>query len=370
MLSKFKVTNFKNFKEEFVIDLTDTKNYEFNTECVSNGIVKKALIYGRNGAGKSNLGYAIFDLISHLSNKNSGSKEYQHYTNALNESEIAEFQYEFQFDDYSVLYKYGKSDHETLVYESLSINNCECLNIDRRKSNEASFDFEGTEHLKTDMKDSKISLVNYIKNNAVLSPSDTVDSFFKFLTFVEGMLFFRSLHENAFIGFEQGATSIMADIIGHENVEDFEGFLNEAGIVCKIKLLDGSKESGLAFDFDGKLIPFYEIASTGTRALTLFYFWYQRLRENTGATLVFIDEFDAFYHHELSSLLIRRLKELNSQIILTTHNTSIMTNDILRPDCNFIMNDKCVLPTSSRTSKELRSAHNIEKMYRSGTFGG
>jgi len=370
MLAKFKVTNFKNFKEEFVLDLTDTKMYEFNTECVKNGVVNKALIYGRNGIGKSNLGYALFDFISHLSNKNSGSEPYKHYLNALNDSGIANFEYEFNFDGHIVLYKYGKINHETLVYENLSIDAIEHLSIDRRKSSTALFNFEGTESLKTEMGDSHISLVNYIKNNAVLAPSETNDNFFRFLKFIDGMLFFRSLHENAYIGFERGATGIAADIIEHENVQDFENFLNEAGIACKISTLDDGKDPGLAFVFEDKLIPFYEIASTGTRALTLFYYWLQRLRDDSNATLVFIDEFDAFYHHELSALLIRRLKELDAQIVLTTHNTGIMTNDILRPDCNFVMDEKHIKPLSNCTAKELRSAHNIEKMYRAGAFNG
>ncbi len=67
MLKRFEVTNFKNFKEKFVFDLSDTKNYSFNEECVENGIVKTGLIYGANGCGKSNLGYAIMDIKTHLS---------------------------------------------------------------------------------------------------------------------------------------------------------------------------------------------------------------------------------------------------------------------------------------------------------------
>ncbi|MFK5894004.1 MAG: AAA family ATPase [Pseudomonadota bacterium] len=368
MLSKFKVKNFKNFKEELVFDLGDTKNYEFNSECVNNNIVKKALIYGRNGTGKSNLGYALFDLISHLSNKNSGSGEYQHYLNAWSDNPLAEFVYEFQYEDNFMIYKYGKIDHETLIYENLSINGCECLAIDRRASTEAIFGFEGTEHLKTDLKDSKISLVNYIKNNAVLAQNETTDCFFKFVKFVEGMLFFRSLHTNNFIGLEQGAARILPDIITRGNVPDFEAFLNEAGVDCKIDVIDDGKESGLGFVFDDNIIPFYEIASTGTRSLTLFYFWLQRMRENDAVSFVFIDEYDAFYHHELSDFLISKLKELKQQVILTTHNTTIMSSDILRPDCNFIMTDISISPISSLTQKELRSSHNIEKMYRAGSF--
>ena len=64
MLKKFEVTNFKNFKDTLSFDLSNTKMYEFNVECVSKGVVNKSLVYGYNGIGKSNLGFAIFDLIS------------------------------------------------------------------------------------------------------------------------------------------------------------------------------------------------------------------------------------------------------------------------------------------------------------------
>lgn len=46
---------------------------------------------------------------------------------------------------------------------------------------------------------------------------------------------------------------------------------------------------------------------------------------------------------------------------MTTHNTSILTNDLLRPDCYFLMKKDIIRSLSKRTSKELREAHNIEK---------
>ncbi|MPM53574.1 hypothetical protein SDC9_100342 [bioreactor metagenome] len=123
----------------------------------------------------------------------------------------------------------------------------------------------------------------------------------------------------------------------------------------------------MVFDFDGKYIPFFEALSTGTSALTLFYFWYLQLSESN-VSFLFIDEFDAFYHHKLSALIVEKLKESGIQFILTTHNTSIISNDILRPDCYFLMNKEKIKSLSRCTPKELREAHNIEKMYKAGTF--
>ena len=60
MLLEFHVKNFKNFKDELILDLSRTNNYEFSEEAVQDGVVKTALIYGENASGKTNLGYAIF----------------------------------------------------------------------------------------------------------------------------------------------------------------------------------------------------------------------------------------------------------------------------------------------------------------------
>ena len=73
MLLEFHVKNFKNFKDELILDLSRTNNYEFSEEAVQDGVVKTALIYGENASGKTNLGYAIFDLILHLTDKEKAS---------------------------------------------------------------------------------------------------------------------------------------------------------------------------------------------------------------------------------------------------------------------------------------------------------
>lgn len=368
MLIKFEVTNFKNFNETLVFDLTKTNAYEFNKECVTNGVVNKSLVYGHNGVGKSNLGFAIFDLISHLTDKSSGSEHYNNYLNASNTSEVASFLYEFKFGDDHVIYKYGKSNFETLTNESLHINNVEYAHIDRKNNSIASIHAAGAENLKRDIGASQISLITYIKKNSVLEENRTNRAFFKFIEFVNEMLFFRSLEKNNYIGLQQGTRHIGADIIEQGNIEDFEEFLNDAGIECKLKPIEGSENPDIAFDFGGKLIPFYDIASQGTKSLSLFYYWLQRLKKTSVVSFLFIDEFDAFYHHSLSANIVRILREIDAQVIITTHNTSIMTNDLLRPDCYFLMNKKGLHSLSNSTAKDLREAHNIEKMYKAGAF--
>ena len=58
----------------------------------------------------------------------------------------------------------------------------------------------------------------------------------------------------------------------------------------------------------------------------------------------------------------------NLQVILTTHNTDGMNNDLLRPDCYFILNENKISSLADATEKELRCAHNLQKMYKAGAF--
>ena len=66
MLKKFKVNNFKNFKNDLVVDFSNKRDYDFNTQLIKNNLINKIIIYGYNNSGKSNLGFAIMDITTHL----------------------------------------------------------------------------------------------------------------------------------------------------------------------------------------------------------------------------------------------------------------------------------------------------------------
>ncbi len=368
MLRKFKVSNFKSFEKDFELDLTNVNGYEFNKDSVKDGIVNNAIIYGQNGTGKSNLALAIFDIIEHLTDKQRNEAVYKNYLNAYCSTSVACFYYEFSINSKVVIYEYKKSDYKTIVYERFRIDNKEFVLFDRTKGSNAKISFKGAETLKTDIENNQLSILKYIKNNTELVHNEVNDTFLSFFTFIEQMLYFRSLLDLTYLGLDVGSKRILEDIVKKNNVKDFETFLNQSGIECRLSEDEELGRKTIAFNLNGKRLPFYEVASTGTIALSLFYFWYQDFKENSKVAFVFIDEFDAFYHHSLSALIVEKLKETGVQFILTTHNTSIMTNDLLRPDCYFEMTKKQIRSLSRSTQKELREAHNIEKMYKAGSF--
>ena len=121
--------------------------------------------------------------------------------------------------------------------------------------------------------------------------------------------------------------------------------------------------------FDGAVpLPFFRVASSGTKALYTFFYWTKTARD---VSLMFIDEFDAFYHYELAETVVKLLETMpSSQTILTSHNTNLLTNRIMRPDCYFILADNKLTSFANATTRELREGHNLEKLYMSGEFHG
>ena len=58
------------------------------------------------------------------------------------------------------------------------------------------------------------------------------------------------------------------------------------------------------------------------------------------------------------------------QKILTSHNTNLLSNRIMRPDCYFILTQDKLTSLANATERELREGHNLEKLYMSGEFDG
>lgn len=124
-------------------------------------------------------------------------------------------------------------------------------------------------------------------------------------------------------------------------------------------------DKNLFCEIGGNAILFQTIASTGTLALELLYVWIKRM---SVASFVFIDKFGAFYHFKTAYEACKRLFNLNSQVFLSSHNSYLMMNDLLRPDCIFLLQDNKIKSLQARSDKELRFGHNIEKIYRAGAF--
>ncbi len=368
MLTRFTVKNFKPFQKQLVFDLGSPGNYEFNSEVIDNeeNAISKAIVYGFNGCGKSSLGLAIFDLILHLTDKEKGLADYEPYLNLdLSDSAVACFEYQFRFHGSVLIYSYKKAAMNVLTEESLSIDGRQCIYYDFKK-HDGFVKLSGAETLKISVDDNQISRVKYVSSNAILNKNKENKVFSSFMSFVNNMLMFYSLDNRGYRGFRTGGDNICEAILNAKKLKDFEAFLQENNIDLKLTAGEINGKKAILAKYRNASVDFFKIASTGTSSLALFYYWYIVLEK---ASLVYLDEFDAFYHFELAESIVNHLKKLQkTQIILTTHNTDLLSNDLLRPDCYYWLDNGQIRSLNRLTEKELRKAHNLQKMFKAGAF--
>lgn len=355
MLKKFTVSNYKNFKDEISLDFSKIGEYSFNADCLS-----MRLIYGRNATGKTNFGRALLDIKILLYGMQSSG--------LINEDGAAKFKYEFKFGNDEVVYKYSRFSNTELCDEELYINGEAIIKCDFKNSK---FDFQGlsiisaetvntNRYVNKDEMDNEYVLpfLRWLINNTAFSDDSVLIQLFEYVRKMDMITVGHDLlysNRNFFENLKNPAY-----------LHNFEDFLNLMGIECKLvlqELPDGQVE--LYFS-QNKLVPFYSTASSGTLALTSLY---QKIVSNL--SLIYLDDFAAFYHYEMAEKLICYFKDKypECQFIMTSHNTNLMTNKIMRPDCLFILSSKGTLTAlCDATERELREGHNLEKMYISGEF--
>ena len=380
MLKRFALQNYKNFRDKIHIDFKSIGEYQFSTDCISDGVIAKMLIYGRNATGKTNLGRAIMDIVSTIFG---GPRFFGNgiFLNADSTEDSAGFSYTFEFDNVELIYRYTRFSNcelknEELIINGISIFKCDFLNggyefnnlqyVDAETANVDRYvqSLEGYEETE-EIIEPKLPFLRWLISNVALK-NDSV--LIHLSNYVRRMIMIT-------VGNEMPHRVRRMNNIFYESLEnpeklkDLEDFLNAMGIECKLvlkKLPDGQKELYFAHE---KLVPFYENASSGTLALVDLY---RRLIPKVwDASLIYLDEFDAFYHYEMAENVIKFFKKKypRCQIIMTSHNTNLMTNRLMRPDCMFILSRTGTLTSlCNATTRELREGHNLEKMYISGEF--
>lgn len=367
MLKRFEVCGFRAFKDRIIFDLS-AREYEFNCELVREGVVKNALIYGPNGIGKSCLGFALFDLVTHLSdNKSLNPKYLTEYQNiGLRVDDPVLFKYVFSFSDDEVVYEYAKSAKKELQWERLEVNGRQIVKWNFENADDCDIATLSEKGLRVDLSDNKLSMIKYIYRNL---PTGTMTAIDRLMAFVDGMLWYRSLSDgNSYAGFTNGSASIDSEICRLGKLAGFMEFLKANDLVYDLisKTVENEERIFVRDSLTNREMAFNNIASTGTRTLMLFYYW--SILAFDKLTFLFVDEFDAFFHYRTAAEIAKRLSHSTFQSVLTSHNTYLMQNEITRPDCCYIMGPGKVRCLPECTDREIREAHNLEKMYQNGVF--
>lgn len=369
MLKSFEVENFRGFQNPIRLCLV-ARNYDYNPAVVKDGLVKNAILYGPNGIGKSSLGLALFDAARHLTDTTPFPAErLEPYCNLDNPADRpACFTYELLCGETTIRYRYEKRAPDALVRETLCFDGHKVVDYCYAEARqEARFvDKSVFGDIKTDLPDNRLSILKYLHRNLPTGTVPALDAFFRFF---EGMLWYRSLSEgNSYAGFTTGSR-MLEDVIFEANaLPGFVAFLEENGLHYDLTFREVDGKPRLIARFkDGREAFFGSVASTGTKALMLFYSW--KISAFSRLSFLFIDEFDAFLHYQSAAAIVRLLNEhTDFQTVLTTHNTYLMQNAFTRPDACFLMGEQRVACLADATQKEIRAAHNLENLYLNGAF--
>ncbi len=378
MLKKFELKNFKNFKDNLTIDFGNIGGYQYCTDCITDNLIGKMLIYGRNGTGKTNLGSAVMDIIYNLIYNMGRPNEI--FLNADTSDDFIDFNYTFIFDDKDVIYRYSRfstlelRDEELIIdgkrifycnffEDNFSFDNLEYISVETVVIDRYLEPIKEMRNSSDDIIERTLPFLRWLISNSALKTDSILSKLYDYvgrmsMLTVGSMVTYRA--KRMYDGFWE--------LLGDKNeLKRFEEFLNLMGVECQLisKKLPDKRE--LYFKHN-RLIPFYENASSGTLALLNIY---RRYFTRQTPSLMYLDEFDAFYHFEMAENLFKYFKKRfpDSQIIFTSHNTNLISNRLLRPDCIFILSRMGELTSlNNATQRELREGHNLEKMYISGEF--
>lgn len=359
MLKRFCVEGYRGFCEKLVFDLSHPRDYQFNTDAIKDGVVKDALVYGRNGVGKTNLARAILDVRHNVAMDSLGYRSGTTFLNADGDPPVASFSYLFGLDGHDVLYEYTKNSRGALRAERLRMDGETVYDVDGEGSWATNnLDRFTSGSLVVDGKDLYLglSVLSFVCTNTPRKMLGPILPLYQFIL--------RMRLNNTAATLAQDVDAVLSA----GKVEELEAFLHDHGIVEQLEARpDAAGTQVLYMRKSKRAIPFAEACSSGTRTL-LRLFVMERLSDSPPSLLV-LDEFDAYYHHALSELVLRgMLSNRDVQMIATTHNTDLFSNKTLRPDCLFVLSGGRIVPAADATTRELREGHNLEHLYKAGEF--
>ncbi len=397
MLIKFKVKNFKSFKEKTEINMTATDIDEHKDSIIktvnNNDLLSVATIYGANAAGKSNLISAMFIMIEFMIEGMKNTKEKSHKFDFINKKDDiyfsfeedsyknpTEFEIDFIYKGHEYKYGYTILDYriiEEYAYERVLINdNYEHrLIFDRNVKDEEveiSEDLKDIESVINKCSDTKFILS--LGNDFEIEPLENM------FIWLNGIYFNYTV-----LNITNAYTQIKNNVgvlIGIDELPRLKKFLNsfEPSITNVIieENEDGSKgDIKIERTVNGvKYIKSIECESLGTIKM-ITYYTLLNLCINENIPLV-VDELDISIHPLLLRMIILTFHDETrnrgrSQLIATLHNTSILSKDLLRRDEVWFVSKDENLQSELYSLIELENSgesDDFTKQYMYGYYGG
>lgn len=192
---------------------------------------------------------------------------------------------------------------------------------------------------------------------------DTSEGVIKFSNIYDNLLHMNSTHIDEFNG------------ISYEDLENYNDVCDNVENLCKnIKKYKPNnnvylsydcvkRHCGERFDFTGLELIY---TSLGDFVNTIAFIY--KCKEYN-ASLILIDDFCNTLSDNYANIAMDILNDVGIPYVISTNKNCLMNNDILRPDCYYIVDKKSGLNCiCDLTDKELRESHNLEKLYQAGLF--
>jgi uncharacterized protein len=375
MLINFKVKNYRSIKDEVKLDLQATSDTTSKKQSVfeinETALLKSTAIYGANASGKSNLlkAFAIFrsmiiesQLRSNIPN-DLPSEVFKLSSEMRNKPSF--FEMEFFLNDNRYIYGF-EFDKKKICSEWLKEVKGK-KNLFERKGQEIesnkNYFKEANAALKKQTSERVLFLSVLASNNGELSQK--VVQFVQKINYISGTQRGNTLNF-AFDKFlnDQGMASRMKEFIVKADFGVVDIQANEKMILAKEAKNIPDKFKELLFQEDSKLserslkffhrkidsdeagdeqeaLDFFTEESEGTQQMFALSAPFIDTLEN--GKVLFIDEIDASLHPVLCQYLIsifnsKKKNPNNAQLIFTTHDISLLKDDLLRRDQIYFTN--------------------------------
>ncbi len=371
MLSRIIVKNFKCFKNETVFDFRKT-NYKLLKQNTKGKLLKGLLFVGDNASGKTTAIQPVMLLLDLLFKDRDISLFL--YQCLFSKEDETTLKYEFDIDGHEILYSFS-FDGNKFLEETLQLDNQPV--IERIGKNAKLWLSENSTFHEVD---ESILFIKKVYFNTKFEDNEMLKKWFAFLK--------QSICINAYkrtISSYNDESLTLRKYLEKYGVEEINSFLKNNNFKYSVEYALEIEGKGIRYEMseeEGKTLFFKRedisvpiplfFESTGNK--TLINILPAILHAVQKGGLLVIDEFSSGFHNKLEELIIRYImnNSTNTQMLLVSHSTNLLSNALLRPDqvysVEMMGGEGSVLNRFS--DEQPRVAQNIEKMYLSGVFGG
>ena len=429
MLINFSVENFRSFRDR--VDFTSIaaprkKLHGDHIIKIKYGlrILPVAAFFGANASGKSNLVQAMAiagNLITEGKKPDEKLPYIPFHLNRLNPNKPTSFSFDLFID--AEIYNYRFSiDSEKIVTEALSLvrekteitlfsrNECNEIDLLHYKRILPKEDYDFLKHVAKGTRPNQLFLTESIERNVphfinihewfkeslvVFGPKDQVTNFIELLSNHQARSFFNSMLRGLDTGIDQLVVETkrlsqtdIPEMIIDQFIKKGSGAVhslwNDAGSKFEVREEDGEFHISELLARHGIEEGTHKVdfrmseESDGTRRLIDLLPAFLRLIHQQSPVTFVIDEIDRSMHSHLTRKLIEeflssRGENPGYQLLFTTHDTTILDQDLLRQDEIWILERKDDGATELSSLSDFENTRydlDIRKRYLQGRFGG